>query len=83
MSQHQTPAEYLMDFLLSRIEEQPAEQRIMLYRALAAETKDRLVANTCRNLADRLEEIQHAHEQLQLNLRAISHGVGEPPRSGS
>lgn len=59
----------LTEFLLDRIAEQPVADRIQLYRALAVETKDAQLAETCRSLADELEEVERRHVQFVLDFK--------------
>lgn len=61
-----TPQAYLTDFLLQRIAEQPAREQVVLYRALAAESNDKLVRKECSEIADALEAADHKQQLLAL-----------------
>jgi hypothetical protein len=59
----------LTEFVLARIAEQPASQRIALYRALAADTSDKILAANCRSVANILEDVERNHLQLVLDFQ--------------
>ena len=62
-------AELLTEYILEKLSEEPVGKRILLYRAIAIETKCPLLTANCRRLANELEAIEARHEQLVLNFR--------------
>jgi len=64
------PKEFLTEFILEQASKQPVEHRILLYRALSVELRDRALQMKCTALADDLEAIEARHQQLLLDFRA-------------
>jgi len=60
---------YLYSFLLQQIANQPTAQALLLYRALAVETDDKLLSEACHKRADELESLIHNHRQMSLAFR--------------
>lgn len=64
-----TPSEFLTEFLLEQISKQPREQSVLLYRALAADTKDAALRAECRERAKELEAVMRKERQMLLTFR--------------
>jgi hypothetical protein len=70
MNENMTPKQFLTEFVLERINDQPIRQQVLLYRAIAHEAGDEAFAEDCRRSADVLEEALSHHRQLTLKFRA-------------
>jgi hypothetical protein len=66
---NKTPEQILTEFVLAQIENQPLEQRIQLYLAIAYTTQDKRLEADCRAIAESLEQAQNKHTQLLLGFR--------------
>jgi hypothetical protein len=61
--------ETLTSYLLEKIGTEPVHLRVALYRALAAQTADKVLASNCRSIANLLEDVERNHLQLTLDLK--------------
>jgi hypothetical protein len=68
------PAELLTEYILEKLSEEPVGKRILLYRAIAIETKCPVLTAACRRLANELEAIEARHEQLVLDFKRRAGG---------
>ena len=59
----------LVEFILEQIEQQPPSKAVLLYRALAADAGDCILAKRCHEQADHIERVQRAHQQLLLEFK--------------
>jgi hypothetical protein len=69
MNDHLSPSDFLTDFLLEQIAVQPLERRVLLYRAVAAETPDKALREDCRARAREIEMLLRAEHQMLLKFR--------------
>ena len=69
MSTHMPTREFLTDFLLERIAERPCAERVLLYRALAHETKDQRLSAECLARAAEYEAALKRERQMLLDFR--------------
>lgn len=60
------PRAFLTEFLLEQIAGQPATKALLLYRALAADTKDPALQAACGARADEIEIMLRNHRQMVL-----------------
>lgn len=70
MNDELTPTDFLTDFLLEQIAEQPEPKRVLLYRALAADTNDPALAVECRKRASDIEQHLKNERQMLIDFRA-------------
>lgn len=75
---------FLTAYFLEKVGGEPIQRRILLLRALAADTHDPVTGRSCAKEADELEQIEAKHRQLVLDFQRRADGqAGDGSKNGN
>jgi hypothetical protein len=69
MNSNLTARQILEVFLLEEIAAQPSDKKLLLYRALAVDTRDSALSTACNLMADELEMFARLERQMLLDFQ--------------